>query len=473
MGGGGSKPAPRVDHEAIRRQHEEERRRREAQQQQQRQAEQAQMMKTMQQMQEKATAERQRAEAAYRQQQQEMAQQRAQAMAEKEREYARDRERDRNMFERRLEEMRSASAQERRQMEEEFRRQQQRLDEERRLAMEKRDQEHKEQQERDRAVFQQQLDDMKDATEAERQKLQADFRQQQEAMEQRWAGERERYEEKLMAMQDSMAEAEERVQKMAEQLEKPIKDREKKIEFVNGLELKIQQNDSLLLVGPKGMGKSTFLWLLNKGQMPKRSIRDGTVEIIHLSGFVDSIGLRGWTPEELLKLLVLMIYEGIPTDLIIFGNDRIDLPVTSLGLLGITNPMIVIMSSDFWKLYQPPNGGEQKIHLVEKADGTRYVEPEKDLEYVYNLPVYEDIEEFHLGKPITHHDDIQLLVSRRKEAGVLPFQFLMDRLGDVFTVGMDNDNNMEAIFRFIYIFETKYKKNKIRFMNSATLQEFN
>ncbi|XP_055332381.1 uncharacterized protein LOC129584278 [Paramacrobiotus metropolitanus] len=472
MGPWGSKPAG-PDLEALRRQREAEYNAREQRYREERKHETESMMRQMLEVQQRADAERQRLEAENRAEQQRNLEARMAEMQRRDKDHEEQRARERALFEQRLQEMTNASTAERRQMQEEFKREQQRLEEERRAAMDRRDAEHRAQQEREKIIFQKQLDDLKGATEAERMKLQEDFRRQQENMEARWAGERQHYEEKLSDMAESMQEAEEKVREMAEQLEKPIKDRENKVAFVNGLNLKIRQNNSLLLVGPKGMGKSTFLWLLNIGKIPKRTIRDGTVDIIQLPGFVDSIGLRGWTPEELLKLVVLMIYEGIPKDLIMFSNDRIDLPINSLGLLGINNPLIVVMSSDFWKLYQSTPGGKQKIHLRENAQGVRMVEPAEDLEYVYNMPVYEDIRAFHLGMPVTHHDDIEAIVRGRQEVGIQPFQFLMDKLGDIFTVGMDNDSNKEALFRFIYIYEKKYARDQLKFMNSATLQDFN
>ncbi|XP_055329716.1 uncharacterized protein LOC129582259 [Paramacrobiotus metropolitanus] len=339
-------------------------------------------------------------------------------------------------------------------------------------AMQRREQEYREQRDRDTNQFNQRFTDLTNANAAESQRQQEEFQRQQQRWEAEQQAEKTRYEGRIQDLEKNMQEPERQLNDVQEQLRRPIIDRENKVNFVNGLQLQIKQTDSLLLLGPKGMGKSTFLWLLNKGAKPHKTTTDGTVEIIQVSGFVDSIGLRGWTPEELLKLLVLMIYEGIPRDLIIFGNDRIDLPITSLGLLGVNNPMIVIMSSDFWRNLEPVNGGRQRIHLVENEQKVRRVQPVEDLDLVYNLPVYEDIQQFHLGTPITHHDNIELLVNKRREAGIRPFQFLMDRLGAVFKVGMENEANTEALFRFIYLFETKYNKDRLRFMNFASLQEF-
>ena len=61
---------------------------------------------------------------------------------------------------------------------------------------------------------------------------------------------------------------------------------------------------------------------------------------MHVWGFIHSIGLRGWTEEEVLKLFVLMIYDGIPKDIIVFANGRVEHLIVILSLLGTINLMI-------------------------------------------------------------------------------------------------------------------------------------
>ncbi|XP_055329810.1 uncharacterized protein LOC129582325 [Paramacrobiotus metropolitanus] len=303
--------------------------------------------------------------------------------------------------------------------------------------------------------------------------MQQDFLDQQKQADQKRRVEQERYEAQLLQLRQAMEASQAELQKVTEQLQRPTKDREEKIAFVNGLKLPIRQTDSLLLVGPKGAGKSTFLWLLNRGPKPEASRSDGTKKIQHVDGFVDSIGLNGWAQEELLKLLVLMIHDRIPKDLIIFNNDRIYHPNMSLGMLGVNNPMIVMMSGDFWGNFEPEEADDQIIHLVEDSKGVRRVEPEKHLKRVYNMKVYDDIKKHQLGvTPVTHHDDLELLVQQREKAGIEPFRFLMKELGDEFHVEMDNSHTMEALFRFIYIYEKIYKRDPLMFMNHAKLQDF-
>ncbi|XP_055329821.1 uncharacterized protein LOC129582336 [Paramacrobiotus metropolitanus] len=336
--------------------------------------------------------------------------------------------------------------------------------------MARREQEYQTQRQRDNEFFQQRFQQLTSTNAAERQRLQQDFQREKEHRDRERQAEQKRHDEELQQLRQAMKVSQEEVQKVNDQLQRPIKDREEKMEFVNNLKLPIRQTDSLLLLGPKGLGKSTFLWLLNKGPKPEQSLLDGTVEFLHVNGFVDSIGLNGWTQEELLKLLVLMIYDGIPKDLIIFANDRIYQPILTLGLLGVNNPMSVIMSSVFWNNLEPEDGNEPLIHLKDDDKGVRRVD---HLGRVYNLKVYEKIMKHQLGTlPITHHDDLEELVEKREKAGIQPFRFMMDDLGQQFHVEMDNSPNMEALFRFIYIYEKKYAKDRLKFMNNASLQDF-
>ncbi|OWA50921.1 hypothetical protein BV898_15422 [Hypsibius exemplaris] len=320
--------------------------------------------------------------------------------------------------------------------------------------------------------------DIQQGNTAERERMEETYRSAQAQLIQDHQVEQERYENRLAAMMQTVADAEENTEALRLELQQPIRDREAKVGFVNGLNLVVRQTNKLLLVGPKGMGKSTFMWLLGQGEKPKQSYGDGTVEILQLDKFVDSIGLTGWNTEELVKLLVLMIYDGIPGDIILFTNDRIDVPLTNLGLLGINTPMIVIMNNTFWQKYEPKEEGRaKKIHLEEDASGVKRVTPEGDLRKVYNLEAYKDIKTFGRGFPITHHDDIQSMVKdRRDKANIRPFGHLLDLLGTTFTVKATenaNEHGVEMLFRFIYIYEKKFKGDRLGFMNKATMQDFN
>ena len=173
----------------------------------------------------------------------------------------------------------------------------------------------------------------------------------------------------------------------------------------------------------------------------------------------------------MLKLLVLLIYEGIPQDVILVStNDRVEHAITAMGLLGINHPLIVIMSNEFWRRYN-----RKKIELEQDKDGVRRATSADDLEEIYNLEVYKSITDLGLGTPLTHHDDIKGMIDKRAEAGVSPFKSVMAMLRTNFEVSMDidpEDNIKELLFRYIYIYEKVYCKNKLAFMNGATLRDF-
>ena len=168
---------------------------------------------------------------------------------------------------------------------------------------------------------------MSNDTLEERRRAEERFKEELERQQAARASEKLLLEEQIRLLTKSQTDAEARVQEVLAKLLVPIKEREQKLALVNNLKLPIRRTNSLLITGVKGSGKSTFLWLLGRGEKPKFTYGDGTVEIIHLRGYVDSIGLRGWTPEELMKLLVLLVYDGIPADVVVCSNERIALPV--------------------------------------------------------------------------------------------------------------------------------------------------
>lgn len=141
-------------------------------------------------------------------------------------------------------------------------------------------------------------------------------------------------------------------------------------------------------------------------------------------------------------------------------------PITKLGSVGIINPIIVILHSNFWKLY---NKG--KIDL----DENNYVE-EDDLEFIYNFDAYEKINKLNLGTTITHQNNLKELLKNRYNNSVKPFENIKKLIGEKFVINTKFDNQyMDLIFRFIYIYDKKYKnkENSIQeFLNHAVLSEF-
>ncbi|OWA55066.1 hypothetical protein BV898_19451 [Hypsibius exemplaris] len=93
---------------------------------------------------------------------------------------------------------------------------------------------------------------------------------------------------------------------------------------------------------------------------------------------------------------------------------------------------------------------------------------------MYNLDAYVDIKQFGRGMPVTHHDDLDRIVSDRcDKAKIRPFQYLLELLGETLIVkAEENDSTIEKLFRFVYIYEKKYARDRLAFINQAALDDF-
>lgn len=262
---------------------------------------------------------------------------------------------------------------------------------------------------------------------------------------------------------------------LKEELQKPIRERQAKMKFINDLGLKVTYTNKIILVGHKGQGKSTFLYLLGEGEKPEKSFSDGTQIIettINQNEFCDTIGIMGWELINLLKLFVLSIYNGIPQDIVVFCQDRVYHAMVCLGALGILNPMIVSMQSNVWTQIN-----KNRITLLNqsvKGKNIKRVKPESDLDLIYRLDDFEEFKKMGLY-PITHHDNIRQIADRRKQEGINPFGQVQSLLGTTIKIQDNEPEIREILFRMIYIYEKKYKKmpkGQLAFMNNAQLNEF-
>mgnify|MGYP001118020633 CR=1 FL=1 len=114
----------------------------------------------------------------------------------------------------------------------------------------------------------------------------------------------------MESLQDELENMRKEAAKNEELLKKPIRDRENRVTFVNDLKLELKQTETIVLVGQKGKGKSTFLYLLGEGPKPEKAYTDGTTATLAEQEFCDTIGIHGWEMHNLAKLLVLLIYRG-------------------------------------------------------------------------------------------------------------------------------------------------------------------
>lgn len=98
---------------------------------------------------------------------------------------------------------------------------------------------------------------------------------------------------------------------------------------VNDQNLAIEVVPKPMLLGPKGVGKSTFLWLrgrLGKGisvDRPVPSAEDGTCYVSQISDLFDTIGIP-IEVDRLMRLLALLIFKGsVPSSVILFSTRSI------------------------------------------------------------------------------------------------------------------------------------------------------
>lgn len=330
------------------------------------------------------------------------------------------------------------------------------------------------------AAHAEQMRALASASAADRAAVEKRFDEQQAALRSEFAQERAALEKKHDELTEAITASKQRLAEVKEELQRPIKDRQARVQFVNNLRLKLKQTKSLLLCGPKGTGKSTFAWLTGRGPKPSATTSDASTQLVYGDAFTDTIGMRGWTHDELCKLLVLLLYRGLPRDLILFSaNDRVIQCITALALIGIVSPMIVILYSNFHKQVN-----KNKLRLQADESGILRIVPASDLDDVYDLDTYATISVLGIGKPVTHHEVFQA-AQQRLDGGVRPFANVVDVVGSEFHVEMENTqggNNMkEMLFRYVYVYEKKYRGRKnangdevgdLDFINNASMQEF-
>jgi len=289
----------------------------------------------------------------------------------------------------------------------------------------------------------------------------------------------------LDSLQKQLAESEKRTQELIALAEKPIQERAEKVKFVNDLKIPIVRNSTILLVGNKGAGKSTFLWLRGEGPKPSPTSADGTTKLVIGNKYTDTIGLT-WSMDSLYKLLVLLIYHGIPKDVVVVSmNDRIGQSTGLLASLSVLNPVLVIPRPA--NLWDELDSGE--IVLEKDRNGILRIagnNKEKALKKIYDYRAYEVIRTLSLGKTVTHEDDLEEIMENRQRSGVRPFDAIVSMLGSAF-VAPDSyhpghgNHHMEMLFRFIYLYEKNYKnrvndkgenEGELRFLNDCQITEF-
>lgn len=107
---------------------------------------------------------------------------------------------------------------------------------------------------------------------------------------------------------------------------------------INNRNQKIAFVDKVLMLGAKGIGKSTFLWLrkelgLLEGPVPKPvfSVKDGTLTTEIDYGFVvDSVGISIEVDKLMRLIALLVVKDSVPRSLLLFSQR----PVPDIIILG-------------------------------------------------------------------------------------------------------------------------------------------
>mmetsp|Transcript_27947 Transcript_27947/g.30542 ORF Transcript_27947/g.30542 Transcript_27947/m.30542 type:complete len:319 (-) Transcript_27947:190-1146(-) len=108
------------------------------------------------------------------------------------------------------------------------------------------------------------------------------------------------------------------------------------------------------IIGPKGSGKSTYLWMKIPGfPKPERAYGNGTnnLQILQEHGFMDTIGIN-FEIMSLVRLLVLfLIHDAVPMNAIFCQNDRIERTIAVLNHMCITKYYALVMKVDYLHEY--------------------------------------------------------------------------------------------------------------------------
>jgi len=251
------------------------------------------------------------------------------------------------------------------------------------------------------------------------------------------------------------------LQKLIDNSNKPINDFKNKINEINNMSIKCNITKKTLLCGPKGAGKNTFLWLCGLAIAPTKSLTDGTVDIIYSNLFIDIIGID-IDPNQLYKLLVVLLCKELPSDMILFSNDRVIPKLHSLSSSGITSlPIICCLNSTFWKDY---NKGK-----IDTKD-------DNDMDMIYDLDTYRELRDT-LGVPVITHKNL-ILIEGRKSLNIFQnvkdlFRINNNQLDVIFEYDiMDSNFTYKILFKYLYIYAKIYNRNDYEFISKGKIEDF-
>jgi len=222
-------------------------------------------------------------------------------------------------------------------------------------------------------------------------------------------------------------------------------------DYFNNANMDIKRNQGFAIIGPKGSGKSTFLWLRGLIPRPEKTTIDGTTEIINQIEFVDTIGIN-IELNLLIKLFAVLIVKGLPNTLVLCINDRIDRALLIFAHLLVTRMYIVMINSTF--LHNQINKGKS-INRIDADD-------------IYNLETYKNL---HTQKipviPVTHETTLDSIDTFKD---VLAQLFPNNKISLPEWGEFSGNQNTITIIRYqicksIYDYKTKFNSNERLFLN--------
>lgn len=116
----------------------------------------------------------------------------------------------------------------------------------------------------------------------------------------------------------------------------------------------IEFKEVTAIIGPKGSGKSTYLWMkIENFPKPVKCSGNGTnkLQILQAHGFMDTIGIN-MEILSLIRLLVLfLVHDAVPMNAIFCQNDRIERTLAILTHLNITKYYVLAMDVKYIHRY--------------------------------------------------------------------------------------------------------------------------
>lgn len=213
----------------------------------------------------------------------------------------------------------------------------------------------------------------------------------------------------------------------------------------------LRRTDNVMFLGPKGSGKSTFLWLRGYSDKPTPTFGDGTIEIGGVGNVIDTIGVD-FQFHQILKLMAVMICKGaFPLSLVVVSNDhQAPQAISVLASLCINNYHIVSINSAV--VYALP---EQMI-----SDNPMII---------YNQHVYDAVNRDHPSvRPITHMDKFQKLNSFHTMLDVFQGERVSLPDYDSFSNSRSTKDVVRYwLCRYVHEYEMMYTGNTLKFLNNV------